>query len=293
MAEKWIDVSAHNGIIDWQRVRAAGIVGAVIRAGYGNSLSQKDKQFVANITGAIKVGLKIGIYYFSYADSVADARAEWTTCKRIIQPYKSHILFVAEDYEYDSYNYYRRIHGAAPSNTLINQMVNAFLGAAKADGWGTMLYTNNDYRRNIFSTATLAVWDVWLADYTGTPDISCAIQQTGSTGHVDGITGNVDTDTCYKVYGASQPPRTAVRVDTTGTVKLPHGGVYQLRTTCPRQPGVTSARPDIVKVLHRARLGEDDYWYLVAVGGKPGDGVGVYAAAPGEAPLRRMIVEIK
>jgi GH25 family lysozyme M1 (1,4-beta-N-acetylmuramidase) len=210
MSEKWIDVSAHNGVINWPKVRASGIAGAIIRAGYGNSISQQDKQFTANIKGAIAAGLKLAVYYFSYADSAADALKEWTVCKQIIGPYKAHILFVAEDYEYDSYNYYRKIHSAAPSNTLINQMVNAFLGAAKSDGYTGVLYTNNDYRRNIFSAATLAAWDVWLADYTGGPDASCAIQQTGSTGHVDGISGNVDMDTVIKAY-ASAPQAAPVK----------------------------------------------------------------------------------
>ena len=245
MSEKWIDVSAHNDVINWPKVRASGIAGAIIRAGYGNSISQQDKQFTANISGAVKAGLRVAIYYFSYADSVQDALKEWTVCKQIIGPYKAHILFVAEDYEYDSYNYYRKIHGAAPSNTLINQMVNAFLGAAKSDGYTGVLYTNNDYRRNIFSAATLAAWDVWLADYTGGPDASCAIQQTGSTGHVDGIGGNVDMDTVIKAYAsapqaAPQPAQTAklaavssaaaytVRAgDTLSSIAARHGTTYQ------------------------------------------------------------------
>jgi len=263
MAEKWIDVSAHNGIIDWQRVRAAGIVGAVIRAGYGNSLSQKDKQFVANITGAIKVGLKIGIYYFSYADSVADARAEWTTCKRIIQPYKSHILFVAEDYEYDSYNYYRRIHGAAPSNTLINQMVNAFLGAAKADGLGAALYTNNDYRRNIFSAATLAAWPVWLADYTGGPDVPCMMQQTSSTGSVPGISGNVDMDTLFQAVSVQSAPARPVVAQNIGVnvwYRVRAGGVWlpEVCNLCDFA-GKTDGKTPITDIAVRVSAGSVKY----------------------------------
>lgn len=285
MAEKWIDVSAHNGIIDWQRVRAAGIVGTVIRAGYGNSLSQKDKRFVANITGAIKAKLKIGVYYFSYADSVADARAEWTTCKRIIQPYKSHILFVAEDYEYDSYNYYRRVHGAAPSTALINQMVNAFLGAAKADGYGTLLYTNNDYRRNIFTGATLDAWDIWLADYTSGPDAACAIQQTGSTGTVPGISGHVDMDTCFKAYGVSRP---TWRCDTSGTVLVARGAAYQVEITSPTQPRIAAGTPDVVTVLPRTSGGGKWYYYLVPIG-RRGDAVGIYI----NGGPRQLIIKIK
>ena len=53
MPENWIDVSSHNGVIDWKKVRASGIVGAIIRAGYGNDASQQDTAFIANITGTI------------------------------------------------------------------------------------------------------------------------------------------------------------------------------------------------------------------------------------------------
>lgn len=204
MAEKWIDVSSHNGVIDWQKVKASGIAGAVIRAGYGNSAEQQDAQFTANIKGALAAGLKTAVYWFSYACSVEDAQKEWAACKQIIDPYRGKICFAASDYEYDSVRYFKSVCGAPPTNEQINSMVNVFLNAVKADGWGTMLYTNNDYRRNIFSGTTLAAWDIWLADYNGEPDIPCAVQQTGSTGTVPGISGNVDTNLCFKVFDAPQ-----------------------------------------------------------------------------------------
>ena len=206
MSEKWIDVSAHNGVIDWAKVKESGITGAVIRGGYGNDVSQKDTQFENNIKGALAAGLKAAIYWFSYADSVGDAQKEWEACRTVIVPYKGQIEFVASDFEGDSIRYYTKLHGAAPTNELVNDMVNAFLNAAKADGWGTALYTNNDYRRNIFSAATLATWDIWLADYNDAPEIPCAMQQTGSTGSVLGISGNVDMDTCFKTYGTAANP---------------------------------------------------------------------------------------
>lgn len=292
MSEQWIDVSAHQGAIDWPRVAAAGVKGAILRAGYGDDIRQQDTQFAANIKGATSAGLKVAVYWFSYADSSVDAQKEWGVCKQVIGPYKDKILFVACDYEYDSVNYFRKIHGTAPSNALINQIVNAFLGAANADGYAGVLYTNNDYRLHIFTAATLAAWDVWLADYSGGPDINCAIQQTGSTGRVDGIGGDVDMNTVFKEYGAAAL-QTIVVVDTSGTYRMAVGDHYQLKTTCPQQPRVWSARPDIVLVLPRLRMGNEDFWYLVAVGGKPGDQVGIYSAAPGEDGLRRMIVEVK
>lgn len=290
MTDRMIDVSAHNGCIDWPRVAASGVKGAILRAGYGDDIRQQDKQFTANITGAAAAGLKVGVYWFSYADGPADALREWAACRQIIAPHRDKItLPVVYDYEYDSAKYYRKLHGTAPSNDLINQMVNAWLSAAKADGWKTALYTNSDYRRNIFSAATLAAWDIWLADYTGGPDVPCAIQQTGSTGTVPGITGCVDMDIAYKDYA----PHTAVQIDTTGTYYMCSGGVYQIKTTCAAPPKVTSGNSSIAIVLPRFRSGNDDFWYLVAVGGKPGDKVGIYTAGSGEDPLKRLTVEIK
>ena len=269
MTEKWIDVSAHQGRIDWPRVAASGVKGAVLRAGYGDDIRQQDTRFTANVTGALAAGLKIGVYWFSYADSVADALKEWAVCKQIIAPYKGQIKFVASDYEYDSYNYYQRVHGSAPANDLINQMVNAFLGAAKADGWGTALYTNNDYRRNIFSAATLAAWDIWLADYTGGPDVPCAMQQTGSTGSVPGISGNVDMDTAFKDYALSYT------CDTSGIVEIARGSAYQALITCKGTPDVVAGTADRVTVLHRYDNGDRHYYYIVPIG-KPGQDVGIY-----------------
>ena len=271
MMEKWIDVSAHNCRvpIDWSKVAASGIKGVVIRAGYGNSVSQQDTAFAANIRGALAAGLTVGIYWFSYADSVADALKEWAACRAVIAPYKGQIKFVASDYEYDSYNYYQRVHGSAPSNVLINQMVNAFLGAAKTDGYTGVLYTNNDYRRNIFSAATLAAWDIWLADYTGGPDVPCAMQQTGSTGSVPGISGNVDMDTAFKDYAPSYT------CDTSGTVEIARGNAYVALITCKGTPNVVAGTADRVSVLHRFDDGDKHYYYIVPIG-KPGEDVGIY-----------------
>lgn len=287
MAERWIDVSAHNGVIDWHCVAASGIKGAVIRAGYGDDIRQQDTQFSANIRGAISAGLKVAVYWFSYADSIADARKEWAVCRQIIGPYKNNILFVASDYEYASYNYYRRLHGAAPSVALINQMVCAFLSAVKSDGWGTALYTNNDYRRNIFSAETFRAWPVWLADYTGGPDVPCMMQQTGSAGRVPGIAGNVDMDMLLKEIGGA-----AVQIDTTMDVTIPRGRYYTFKTVCGQCPAVTVGTANVVALLHCRREGNTDYWHLCAVG-EPGSAAGIYTAASGEKPLKRFVVKIK
>jgi GH25 family lysozyme M1 (1,4-beta-N-acetylmuramidase) len=77
---------------------------------------------------------------------------------------------------------------------LINDMVNAFLDAAKRTAGEPCFTRTTITAAMFFPKHTLAAWDIWLADYTGDPDIPCAIQQTSSAGRVPGISGNVDTD---------------------------------------------------------------------------------------------------
>ena len=65
-----IDVSRHQGVIDWNKVKQSGVDFAMIRAGYGKYESQKDPNFEVNYQNARKAGIKVGAYYYSYAKSV-------------------------------------------------------------------------------------------------------------------------------------------------------------------------------------------------------------------------------
>ena len=76
MRSKGIDVSEHQGVIDWTKVAKDGVQFAVIRAGYGRELSQKDKQFERNYAGAKAVGIQVGAYWYSYANSVERSEQE-------------------------------------------------------------------------------------------------------------------------------------------------------------------------------------------------------------------------
>lgn len=289
---KGIDVSRYQGVINWKAVDASGIDFALIRAGYGNDISQKDANFETNIEGALAAGLEVGVYWFSYAVSILDALKEAAAFKKIITPYKNKITYPAAfDYEGASRAYGQK-NGYSITNDLINQMANAFLSSMKAEGWTVALYTNNDFRKNVFSDATMKAWDLWLADYSGGPDVPCTIQQTGSTGRVSGISGDVDIDVSFKDYAALAKSKTSVVVDTAGTFEMQPGGVYQLKTTCIQQPKVWSGSPKSVVVLPRYRSGNDNFWWLVAVG-KVGEGAGIYTAGPGEQGMRRLVVNIK
>lgn len=77
---KGIDVSKHNGNIDWNAVKQSGKVDfAILRAGYGKSISQKDAQFEANYRDAKAQGIPVGAYWYSYAITPSEAEAEART----------------------------------------------------------------------------------------------------------------------------------------------------------------------------------------------------------------------
>ena len=73
---KGIDVSRHNGAIDWKSVKDDGVEFAIIRAGYGKVISQKDAWFERNYQGCADNGIPCGAYWYSYALTPAEAEAE-------------------------------------------------------------------------------------------------------------------------------------------------------------------------------------------------------------------------
>ena len=70
-----VDISTWNSGVNYNAVKADGIVAAILRAGYGREVSQKDSQFETHYRGCRNAGIKVGIYWYSYADGVGDRPA--------------------------------------------------------------------------------------------------------------------------------------------------------------------------------------------------------------------------
>ena len=197
-----IDVSTHNGAVDWEKVKKAGVQFAIVRAGFGNTASQQDARFESHMKGAMSAGLPVGVYWFQYARSEEEAREEAKACLQVIGPYKEGItLPVFSDYEYDSDEYAQK-NGITPTRAFRTSCIRAFCEEIEKAGYTPGVYTNPDFVKNRLNWEDLKEYDLWLAAYTQEkPDYDCAIWQYTSEGTVDGVTGNVDRNLCYKEYG--------------------------------------------------------------------------------------------
>lgn len=190
---KGIDVSKHNGTIDWKKVKAAGIDFAIIRAGYGYTYT--DPYFKYNIENALANGIKVGVYWFIYALSIDETIKNANKFHSIIAPYAKDIsMKVWCDFEYDSDNYANK-HGIAFSKENRTAMVKAFNERLKALGYDVGVYANRDYLRYKFND--LSEYPLWYALYSSTKDRDCLMWQHTSKGKVDGISGNVDMNYLY------------------------------------------------------------------------------------------------
>lgn len=300
---KGIDVSRYQEIIDWAKVDASGIAFALIKAGFGNDVSQKDSMFDRNVQQALAKGLAVGAYWFSYAVSTVDAQREADVFNQILQAYKGKLMFpVAYDFEYDSAAYFKRIEGRDPTDAEITAFADTFLTRLKSYGWFVNLYTNCDYiRSGKFSAALRQKFDVWLADYSGAPDYPCYIQQTGDKGSIPGISGNVDIDVSFRDYptmiraggynGFPKPQGTAVTIDTTMNLIRKAGQTYNVKTVSTLPVTLTAGTPGVVKVTPFPRSGNVQLFALTATG-KPGQAAGIYTTITGEQPVKRFVFNI-
>lgn len=298
---KGIDISRFNGAVNWAQADASGLDFALVKAGYGNDISQKEPLFDADVSGALAHSLYVGAYWFGYAVSPADAVREAGVFRQVLSPYRGKLAFpVAYDFEDDSLRYFREQTGREPSNAEIDAIARAFLDAMKAAGWYVCLYTNlNFIRTERFQPATLKAYDLWLADYSGGPDYTCGIQQTSDTGTVPGISGHVDLDVSFKDYPSilraggynGFPKKNSIEIDTTMDVSRKPGQTYAVKTVSALPVTLTAGTAGVVKITPLPRSGNVQLFALTA-DGKPGQAAGIYTAVAGEKPQKRFVFRI-
>ena len=216
-----IDVSYHNGNIDWNKVKASGVEYALIRVGYrgyagGTIASTGDSKFKTYIKGAKAAGLKVGVYFFSQAINVQEAEEEAVWTLNRIKGYQLDLPVVI-DYEYagttdKNGNSLERLNNANLSKSQKTACVDAFCKKVKTAGYQAMVYSSSSWLEKDMDTDTLSKnYGVWMARYNTHSyvdsekgrfyDGTLNIWQCSSRAKIDGIGTCVDLDYWYKSGG--------------------------------------------------------------------------------------------
>ena len=196
---KGIDVSEHNGSIDWASVKSAGFDFAMIRTGYGGDpdawSQQKDDYFESYYSGALAAGLKVGAYHYSYATNVTMASQEADFCISILngRHLDYPIVYDVED---------KSQFGL--STSTMKQIVDTFCSRLQQAGYKVAVYSYVTFYNNYLTPCT--GYDTWIANTGGVtaPNFSYPYtmwQYAQNT--VPGVSGTCDVDYSYVDYSSA------------------------------------------------------------------------------------------
>lgn len=191
LSREGIDVSEHNGTIDWAKVRADGIDYAIIRIGAHGTEKDAivvDDSFSRNIVAAREAGLGVGAYFYSQATNTDEAVTEAN--------------FVLEQLNGQSLNYpvvfdFEPVEGDRADGLTIQQrtdIADAFCSTIEAGGYTAAIYSSSSDLTYLYNLDRLAKYGFWMAQYASEPTASVVFSmwQYTNQGTVNGISGDVD-----------------------------------------------------------------------------------------------------
>ncbi|MCI8547263.1 MAG: hypothetical protein HFJ38_00090 [Bacilli bacterium] len=193
-AEVGIDVSKWQGNIDFKKVKKAGASFVMIRIGSQKGIDGEyilDPYFEKNIKSALEEDLKVGIYFYSYADSEKEAekQADW-----VIEEVKQYNLQLPIVFDWECFD---NLNEMELSLFDLNKVAESFLKKIEKKGYNAMLYGSKNYLNAIWKYNN---YNVWLAHYTKETDYNSdyVMWQLCQDGRIDGIKGDVDINILYK-----------------------------------------------------------------------------------------------
>ena len=193
MSIKGIDISKHNGNVDFEKLKSSGIEYVIIRGGYGSLEKQKDVKFEDYYKKAKEVGLPLGVYWYSYAVNADEAKAEAEMCLKVIK---------GKRFEYPIYFDLEERSALNTGKKNCSEMVKTFCNALEKDGYFAGLYMSRSHLQNYITDDVAKRYALWIAEYNSkcNYDGSYGMWQYTSSGNVSGIDGRCDLDECYVDY---------------------------------------------------------------------------------------------
>lgn len=196
-----IDVSKYQGKIDWEKVAAEGVEFAFLRVGlrgYGSGKIVEDDSFETNIQGALRSGIKVGVYFFSQATTEEEAIEEANFVLEKIAPYQVEcpVVFDVEKVS-DSTARMNQLTPQERTNVTI-----AFLDTIEAAGYQSMFYHNMETALLLLELDRLEDYDRWFA-YYGEQfyyPYQYSVWQYSEKGRIDGIDADVDLNIAFEMW---------------------------------------------------------------------------------------------
>lgn len=213
---KGVDVSRHQGIIDWDKfLEDEHSDFAIIRAGFGKN--NIDAQAVRNVAECERLGIPYGLYWFSYALTPEMARREAEYLSDFVGSHKPSYPLVY-DFEYDSVTHAVK-NGLKITRDFVLNCTEQFCHRLEELGFYAMFYCNNDYYQRYYQASKVAEkYDMWYARYATSPGRPVTLWQTSESGRVKGIQGKVDLDQTERDY-----PKIIIRNDLNNWKDALHG----------------------------------------------------------------------
>lgn len=194
MEKRGIDISRYQGKPDFVKVKTA-VDYVIVQAGYGRYASQKDSEFERTYAECKKNGIPIGVYWYSYARSTAEAVQEAKACMDVI---------AGKTFEYPIYIDLEENLGAL-GKSGVSAIAKAFCDELEKAGYFSGIYISRAPAQSYLDDYCRTHYALWLAEYSPTGlhwSGDVGMWQYGSTGRVAGISGDVDVDICYVDYPA-------------------------------------------------------------------------------------------
>lgn len=194
-----MDVSHHQGNIDWDKVKGEGKVKFVmIRLGHGSNGGTLDREFKDNVKGAERVGIPWGVYFYSYALTVDQVKKE---AKYVIDVLKDYSPDYPIAFDMEDADGYKKNNGM-PSNAQLVAMCDTFMSMLEDAGYYSILYASRSWLNSQLKSAKLNKYDKWLAEWRDTASYkgNHGMWQYTDKGRVAGISGLVDMNIAYVDY---------------------------------------------------------------------------------------------
>lgn len=202
ISHKGIDVSSHQGKIDWEQVAADGVEFAFIRAvyrGYGTGKLVEDEMFETNVEGAQAAGIKVGVYVYSQAITEEELLEEANLVLEKVAPYELQCPIVYDVEKVSSDNKGRMDQITVEERTNLTAL---FCETVENAGYRSMIYHNLEMGALFLDLTALEEYDKWFAYYSDDMYYPYAydIWQYTSKGTVAGISSEVDLNISFNAF---------------------------------------------------------------------------------------------